>query len=91
MSNSQQAKQHMTKVMMSDAAREIKDVQVKDLSAWDRASARKAQELQNSVELEEFRNQIKRIFELAGLNYELEKQNFWSRYNHIKQQNDLND
>jgi hypothetical protein len=66
MSNSQQAKQHMTKVMMSDAAREIKDVQVKDLSAWDRASIRKAQELQNSVELEEFRNQIKRIFELAG-------------------------
>jgi hypothetical protein len=91
MSNSQQAKQHMTKVMMSDAAREIKDVQVKDLTAWDRASIGKAQELQNSVELEEFRSQIKRIFELAGLNYELEKQNFWSRYNHIKQQRDLND
>jgi hypothetical protein len=43
MSKNQQAKQHMTKVMMSDAAREIKDVQVKDLTAWDRASIRKAQ------------------------------------------------
>ena len=90
MSNNQKAKQQMTKFTMADAARESKDINDKDLTAWDRASVRKAQKLQNSVELEEFRSQIKRIFELAGLNYELEKRNFWSRHNSIKQQNDLN-
>jgi hypothetical protein len=87
----EQAKKHVTKKEITDLARELEQVHSDVLTAWDRAALHKVSELQLALEVDEFRQQLKRVFELAGLNYELEKQNFWSRYNHIKQQNDLND
>jgi hypothetical protein len=87
----EQAKKHVTKKEITDLARELEQVHSDVLTAWDRAALHKVSEIEPKMEIDEFRDQLRRVFELAGLNYELEKQNFWSRYNHIKQQNDLND
>lgn len=83
-------KRKLVKSEVADLARELEQVHGDVLTAWDRAALHKVSEIELQMEIDEFRDQLKRVFELAGLNYELEKQNFWSRHNSIKQQNDLN-
>ena len=87
--NYEQAKKHVTKKEITNLARELEQVHSDVLTAWDRAALHKVSEIELQMEIDEFRDQLRRVFELAGLNYELEKQNFWSRHNSIKQQNDL--
>jgi hypothetical protein len=83
--NYDQAKKHVTKKEITNLVRELEQVHSDVLNAWDRAALHKVSEIELQMELDEFRDQLRRVFELAGLNYELEKQNFWSRNNNIKQ------
>ena len=57
-----------------------KAIDINELTPFDRANIEFVNQFKDGVEVESFRNQIKRIFELAGLNYELEKRNFWRKY-----------
>ncbi len=83
-------KRKLVRSEVADLAHELKQANNDVLTAWDRAALNKVSEIELQIEIDEFRDQLKRVFELAGLNYELEKQNFWSRHNSIKQQNNLN-
>ena len=42
----------------------------------------------DAVEVAAFRDQMKRICELAGINYELEKQSWWAKYHQHKDKRD---
>jgi predicted nucleotidyltransferase len=61
-----------------------KAIDVSELTPFDKANIEFVNQFKDGVEVESFRNQIKRIFELAGLNYELEKSRWWAKY-HQKQ------
>ena len=61
-----------------------KAIDINELTPFDRANIEFVNQFKDGVEVESFRNQIKRIFELAGLNYELEKSRWWAKY-HQKQ------
>lgn len=59
-------------------------VQANQLTAFDKATIEFVNDHRQAVELEAFREQMKRICELAGINYELEKRRWWAKY-HQKQ------
>ena len=61
-----------------------KAIDASELTPFDKANIELVNQFKDGVEVESFRNQIKRIFELAGLNYELEKRRWWAKY-HQKQ------
>ena len=61
-----------------------KAIDASELTPFDKANIEFVNHFKDGVELESFRDQIKRILELAGLNYELEKSRWWSEY-HQKQ------
>ena len=65
-----------------------KSVNANELTLFDKANIEFVNQFKDGVEVENFRNQIKRIFELAGLNYELEKSRWWEKYH---QQQDKRD
>ena len=48
-----------------------------DLTAWDKAALAQIREIKRAAELEEYRVELKRVFERAGLNYKLSEQDFW--------------
>ena len=61
-----------------------KAIDASELTPFDKANIDFVNQFKDGVEVESFRNQMKRILELAGLNYELEKRIWWSEY-HQKQ------
>ena len=61
-----------------------KAIHGRELNPFDRANIEFVNQYKDSVEVQQFQDQIKRILELAGLNYELEKSRWWSEY-HQKQ------
>ena len=61
-----------------------KAIDASELTPFDKANIDFVNQFKDGVEVESFRNQMKRILELAGLNYELEKSRWWSEY-HQKQ------
>jgi hypothetical protein len=68
-----------------DQARALaQHVQANELTAFDKATIEFVNDHSQEVELEAFREQMKRICELAGINYELEKQRWWSKYHQQK-------
>ena len=52
-------------------------IKVDELTAFDRANIEFVNQYKDAVEVAAFRNQMRRICELAGINYELEKQSWW--------------
>ena len=54
------------------------------LNPFDRANIEFVNQYKDSVEVQQFQDQMKRILELAGMNYELEKSRWWAKY-HQKQ------
>jgi hypothetical protein len=74
-------KRKLVKSEVADLAHELQQVPRKSLSAWDRAALAKVVEIQQATERDEFEAELKRVFELAGLHYGIEQQNFWRRYN----------
>jgi len=71
----------LTKKSIAAVAHELKQVPRKSLSAWDHAALAKVKEIKQGTEQDEYVSALKRVFELAGLNYGIEQQNFWRRYN----------
>ena len=61
-----------------------KAIDASELTPFDKANIEFVNQFKDGVEVESFRNQMRRILELAGLNYELEKSRWWSEY-HQKQ------
>lgn len=74
-------RQKLLKKSMAAVAHELPQVNPNTLTAWDRAALKKVAEIKQAQEREEYVSALKRVFELAGLNYGIEQQNFWRRYN----------
>ena len=70
-------RRQLTKSGIAAVALELPDVNPNDLTAWDKAALKKVKEIKRAAELEEYRAELKRVFELAGLNYKLSQQDFW--------------
>ena len=74
-------RRHLTKTGIAAVVKELPQVSPNTLTAWDRAALAKVVEIQQATERDEFEAELKRVFELAGLHYGIEQQNFWRRYN----------
>ena len=74
-------RRQLTKKSIAAIAHELQQVPRKSLSAWDHAALAKVKEIKQGTEQDEYVSALKRVFELAGLNYGIEQQNFWRRYN----------
>ena len=70
-------RRQLTKSAIAAVALELPDVNPNDLTAWDKAALDQIREIKRAAELEEYRAELKRVFELAGLNYKLSEQDFW--------------
>jgi hypothetical protein len=70
-------RRQLTKSAIAAVALELPDVNPNDLTAWDKAALDQVHEIKRAAELEEYRAELIRVFELAGLNYKLAEQNFW--------------
>ena len=57
-----------------------KAIHRRELDPFDRASIEFVNQYKDAVEVQQFQDQMKRICELAGINYELEKREFWRKY-----------
>ena len=75
----------LLKAEIAKADQLAKAVSATELDLFDKASVQLINKYKDGVEVVAFRNQIKRIFELAGINYELEKSRWWRK--HHQQQN----
>ena len=75
----------LLKVEIAKADQLAKAVSTTELDPFDKASVQLINHYKDGVEVATFRNQMKRICELAGINYELEKQRWWRK--HHQQQN----
>ena len=65
-----------------------KAIKADELTVFDRANIEFVNQYKDAVEVAAFRDQVKRICELAGINYELEKQSWWSKYDQHKDKRD---
>ena len=72
-------RRQLTKSAIAAVALELPDVNPNDLTAWDKAALDQVYEIKRAAELEEYRAELIRVFELAGLNYKLAEQNFWRK------------
>ena len=70
-------RRQVTKSAIAAVALELPDVNPNDLTAWDKAALDQIREIKRAAELEEYRAELKRVFELAGLNYKLSEKDFW--------------
>ena len=69
-------------------AKELGAIKVDELTAFDKANIEFVNQYKDAVEVAAFRDQMKRICELAGINYELEKQSWWAKYHQHKDKRD---
>ena len=65
-----------------------KAIDANELTPFDKASFELVNQYKDAVEVAAFRDQMKRICELAGINYELEKQSWWAKYHQHKDKRD---
>ena len=65
-----------------------KVVSATELKPFDKASVQLINKYKDAVEVAAFRDQMKRICELAGINYELEKRSWWAKYHQPKDKRD---
>ena len=78
----------LLKAEIAKADQLAKVVSATELDPFDKASVQLINKYKDCVEVVAFRNQIKRICELAGINYELEKQSWWAKYHQHKDKRD---
>ena len=65
-----------------------KAIKADELTAFGQANMEFVNQYKDAVEVAAFRDQMKRICELAGINYELEKQSWWAKYDQHKDKRD---
>ena len=63
-------------------------INANELTAFDRANIEFVNHYKDGVEIATFRDQMKRICELAGVNYELEKRSWWAKNHQQKDKRD---
>ena len=78
----------LLKAEIAKADQLAKAVSATELNPFDKASVQLINQYKDVVEVATFRNQMKRICELAGINYELEKSQWWIKHH---QQQDKRD
>jgi hypothetical protein len=78
----------LLKVELAKAKELGQAIKADELNAFDRASIEFVNQYKDAVEVAGFRDQMKRICELAGINYELEKQSWWAKYHQHKDKRD---
>ena len=61
-----------------------KAIDASELTPFDKANIEFVNQYKDAIEVQQFQDQMKRICELAGINYELEKSRWWAKY-HQKQ------
>jgi hypothetical protein len=61
-----------------------KAIDASELTPFDKANIEFVNQYKDAVEIQQFQDQMKRICELAGINYESEKSRWWTKY-HQKQ------
>ena len=78
----------LLKAEIAKADQLAKAVNATELDPFDKASVQLINKYKDGVEVATFRNQIKRICELAGINYELEKSRWWRKHHQQQAQRD---
>ena len=58
-------------------------IKADELTAFDRANIEFVNQYKDAVEVTAFRDQMKRICELAGINYELKKRIWWEKHHRL--------
>ena len=78
----------LLKAELAKADQLAKAVSTTELDPFDKASVQLINKYKDGVEMATFRNQMKRICELTGINYELEKSWWWRKYHQQKDKRD---
>ena len=78
----------LLKAELAKADQLAKAVSATELDPFDKASVQLINQYKDGVEVAAFRDLMKRICELAGVNYELDKQRWWSKHHQQKAQRD---
>ena len=78
----------LLKAEIAKANQLAKAVSATELNPFDKASVHLINQYKDGVEVATFRNQMKRICELAGINYELDKQRRWRKHHRRQAQRD---
>ena len=79
----------LLKVELAKAKELGQAIKVDELTAFDRANIEFVNQYKDAVEVAAFRNQMRRICELAGINYELEKQSWWVKHHQLIDKRDV--
>ena len=87
-SKSDKFKTELLRTELAKAQELAHEVNASELTAFDQASIAFVNQHKDAVEVAAFREQMKRICELAGINYELEKQSWWAKYHQQKDKRD---
>ena len=78
----------LLKAEIAKADQLAKAVSATELDPFDKASVQLINKYKDGVEMATFRSQMKRICELAGINYELEKSQWWRKHHQQKDKRD---
>ena len=78
----------LLKAEIAKADQLAKAVSTTELNPFDKASVQLINQYKDVVEVVAFRNQMKRICELAVINYELEKSRWWRKHHQQKDKRD---
>ena len=78
----------LLKAEIAKADQLAKAVSATELDPFDKASVQLINKYKDCVEFVAFRDQMKRICELAGINYELEKSRWWRKHHQQKDKRD---
>ena len=78
----------LLKAEIAKADQLAKAVSATELDPFDKASVQLINKYKDGVEVVAFRNQMKRICELASINYELEKSRWWRKHHQQKDKRD---
>ena len=78
----------LLKAEIEKADQLAKAVSTTELDPFDKASVQLIHQYKDGVEVAAFRDQMKRICELASINYELEKSRWWRKHHQQKDKRD---
>ena len=73
----------LLKVELAKAKELGRAIKADELTAFDKSNIEFGNQYKDAVEVAAFRNQMRRICELAGINYELEKQSWWAKHHQL--------
>ena len=80
--------QDLLKIEIAKADLLKQEVDDSQFTVFDHATVQIVDQYKDAVEIETFRDAIKRVFELAGINYELEKSRWWRKHHQQKDKRD---